>query len=444
MFDSLSQKLQRIFDKLKRKAKLTEKDIDLVLKEIRVALLEADVNYKVVRVFISRVKEKALGKEVMESFTPAQQIIKIVRDELVYLLGETSKGIIIKEPYPFLILMVGLQGSGKTTTCGKLANFLKKEKGKRPLLVGLDVKRPAASRQLAIIAEKIGVSYVIDESGNATPVELLGKALKKAEKEGYDVVIGDTAGRLQIDEDMMSELEEMERKYKPREILLVIDAMIGQEAVNVAKTFNERLGITGFILTKMDGDARGGAALSIREITGKPIKLIGTGEKLEDLEFFYPDRIASRILGMGDVLTLIEKIEKTQDKKKQQQVANKLVKNQFNFEDFLDQLHELKRMGPIENLLSMVPGLSPGTNIPQVDEKELTKIEAIINSMTKEERRHPEIINASRRKRIARGSGTEISDVNRLIGQFKKMKKMMKRFKRMKNIKTGISNFLPF
>ncbi len=241
MFDSLSQKLQRIFDKLKRKAKLTEKDIDLVLKEIRVALLEADVNYKVVRVFISRVKEKALGKEVMESFTPAQQIIKIVRDELVYLLGETSKGIIIKEPYPFLILMVGLQGSGKTTTCGKLANFLKKEKGKRPLLVGLDVKRPAASRQLAIIAEKIGVSYVIDESGNAIPVELLGKALKKAEKEGYDVVIGDTAGRLQIDEDMMSELEEMERKYKPREILLVIDAMIGQEAVNVAKTFNERV-----------------------------------------------------------------------------------------------------------------------------------------------------------------------------------------------------------
>ncbi len=444
MFDSLSQKLQTIFNKLKRKAKLTEKDVDTVLKEIRVALLEADVNYKVVKTFISRVKEKALGKEVMESFTPAQQIIKIVKDELVRLLGETSKGITIKEPYPFLILMVGLQGSGKTTTCGKLAHFLKKEKGKRPLLVGLDVKRPAASKQLAIIAEKVGVPYVIDESGKTSPVKLLETAIKKAEKEGFDVVIGDTAGRLQIDEEMMNELEEMEKRFSPRETLLVIDAMIGQEAVNVAKIFNERLNITGFILTKMDGDARGGAALSIREITGKPIKLIGVGEKIEDLEFFYPERIASRILGMGDVLTLIEKLEKTQDKKKQEEAAKKFIKNQFNFEDFLDQLHQIKKMGPLDNLLSMVPGLSTGGKLPQIDEKELVKIEAIINSMTKEERRHPEIINASRRKRIARGSGTEISDVNRLIGQFKKMKKMMKKLKRIKNIKTGISNFLPF
>ncbi len=444
MFDSLSQKLQGIFEKLKRKAKLSEKDVDAVLKEIRVALLEADVNYKVVKTFISRVKEKALGKEVLESFTPAQQIVKIVRDELIYLLGETSKGISIKEPYPFLMLMVGLQGSGKTTTTGKLANFLKKEKGRRPLLVGLDVKRPAASRQLAIISEKVGVPYVIDESGKTSPLKLLEMAIKKAEKEGFDVVIGDTAGRLQVDEEMMTELEEMEKRFNPREILLVIDAMIGQEAVNVAKIFNERLNITGFILTKMDGDARGGAALSIREITGKPIKLIGVGEKIEDLEFFYPDRIASRILGMGDMLTLIEKIEKTQDKKKQEETAKKFAKNQFNFEDFLDQLHQIKKMGPLDNLLSMVPGLSPGGKLPQVDEKELVKIEAIINSMTREERRHPEIINASRRKRIARGSGTEISDVNRLIGQFKKMKKMMKKLKRMKNIKTGISNFLPF
>lgn len=444
MFDSLSQKLQNIFNKLKRKAKLTQKDVDLVLKEIRVALLEADVNYKVVRTFISRVKEKALGKEVMESFTPAQQIIKIVRDELVSLLGETSKGISIREPYPFLILMVGLQGSGKTTTCGKLASFLKKEKGKRPLLVGLDVKRPAASRQLAIIGDKIDVPYVIDETGETSPVKLLELALKKAEKEGFHVVIGDTAGRLQVDEEMMKELQEMERRFSPREILLVIDAMIGQESVNVAKTFNERLDVTGFVLTKMDGDARGGAALSIREITGKPIKFIGVGEKIEDLEFFYPDRIASRILGMGDVLTLIEKLEKTQDKKKQEKAIKKLAKNQFNFEDFLDQLHELKKMGPLENLLNMIPGLPSGGKLPEVDEKELVKIEAIINSMTREERKHPEIINASRRKRIARGSGTEISDVNRLIGQFKKMKKTMKKFKKMKNLKSGISNFLPF
>jgi len=428
MFDNLSEKLGLVFKKLKGHGKLSEDNIKEVLREIRLALLEADVNFRVVKDFIDILRKRVVGQEVLESLTPAQQVIKIVHQELIQLLGGEKTELNLTGPLPVPLMFVGLQGSGKTTTVGKLSRLLF-QKNRRPFLVPVDIYRPAAIEQLRQIGESMKLPVYLPQKGE-TPLAICKNALHKARENNSDTFLIDTAGRWHVDEPLMNELKEIKRMVNPQEILLLADAMTGQEAVNVALKFDEILDLTGVILTKMDGDARGGAALSIKTLTKKPIKFVGIGEKMEDLEVFYPDRMASRILGMGDVLSLIEKAEAALDERKTREMGKKLHKGVFTLEDFLEQLQQIKKMGSLEQLLSMIPGFTPkvlkGVN---VDEKELVKIEAIINSMTKEERRKHHIIDASRRRRIARGSGTEVKDVNQLLKKYIMASKMIKKFK---------------
>ncbi|QAT61582.1 signal recognition particle protein [Acidilutibacter cellobiosedens] len=426
-FESLSEKLQNALSKLKGKGKLNEKDVDLAMREVKLALLEADVNFKVVKNFINDVKKRAVGSEVMNSLTPGQQVVKIVNDELTKLMGERESKINFSSSPPTIILMCGLQGAGKTTTAAKLSMSFKKQ-NRRPLLVACDIYRPAAIKQLEVVGEKAQVP-VFSMGDKINPVDIAKAALEHGKKNGNDVIIIDTAGRLHIDEDLMAELENIKNVLNPEEVLLVVDSMTGQDAVNVAETFDEKLGITGVILTKLDGDARGGAALSIRAVTNKPIKFVAMGEKLEDLEPFHPDRMASRILGMGDVLTLIEKAQSAIDAQKAMELEEKLRTQQFTLDDFLDQLDQMKNLGPLDQIVGMIPGLnSKALKNVDVNEKELVKIKAIIQSMTKKERQDPSIIDSGRKKRISVGSGTNIQEVNKLLKQFKETKKMMKRF----------------
>ncbi len=439
MFETLTQKLEAIFKKLKGKGLLKEEDVELALKEIRLALLEADVNFKVVKDFVQKIREKAVGKEVLESLTPGQQVVKIVNEELCELLGKTNSRIQLSPNPPTIIMLVGLHGSGKTTTAAKLAMNFKKE-GRRPMLVAADLQRPAAIDQLITLGSQINVPvYSSKESGD--PVALSKESIRKAKLDARDIVILDTAGRLHIDESLMTELRKIKEEVFPKEIILVADAMTGQDAVNMAKNFDERVGIDGIILTKMDGDARGGAALSIRSITGKPIKFIGVGEKIDMLEPFYPDRIASRILGMGDVLSLIEHAQKSFDQKEAEKLQKAIIEETFTFEDLREHLKKLRNMGPLENILSMIPGFNKMKNM-EVDEKELVKVEAIINSMTRKERKNHTLIDGSRRRRIAMGSGTTAADVNRVIKQYVEIKKMLRMFKGKKGIK--LPKILPF
>jgi signal recognition particle subunit SRP54 len=425
MFDSLSDKLQTALDGLKRQGKLTDKDVERAAREIRLALLEADVNYKVVKQFVEKVKERALGSEVLESLTPGQQFVKIVNEELTALMGSASTKLTFSPRLPTVIMMVGLQGSGKTTACGKLASFLLAQ-GKSPALAAGDVYRPAAVDQLKTLGAQLGVP-VYDEGTTANPVDIAKHAVEWARDKGRDVLIIDTAGRLHIDEALMEELVRIRNQVKPHNILLVLDAMTGQDAVNVALQFQEKVQFDGVILTKMDGDARGGAALSVRAVTGKPIKFASSGEKLDNFEYFHPDRVASRILGMGDVLSLIEKAERTIDEKKAREMEQKLRKATFTFDDFLEQIQQVRKMGSLSSLLGMIPGI-PSAKLKglQVDDRAFDKIQALISSMTPEERRHPDIINGSRRRRIAAGSGSDIQAVNQLLTQFKQVQKMMK------------------
>ena len=424
-FEGLSDKLSAVFKKLKNKGKLSENDVKAAMREVRLALLEADVNYKVAKDFVAKVSERAVGSGVLESLTPAQQVIKIVNEELTALMGESNARINYSSKIPTVIMMVGLQGSGKTTHSGKLALHFKKM-GKRPLLVACDVYRPAAIDQLKVVGSQIDVP--VFEMGQIDPCEIAKKAISHAKDYGNDIVILDTAGRLHIDTELMDELLRLKEQFTPEEILLVIDSMTGQDAVNVAKSFNEKLGITGVILTKLDGDTRGGAALSVRAVTGAPIKFTGTGEKLTDLEPFYPDRMASRILGMGDVLTLIEKAEEQLDAKKAEEMAKKLGENSFDMNDLLEQMKQVRKMGSLSQIVSMLPGAKKKLSDEEAEqgEKQLVRTEAIINSMTKKERAKPSIISAQRKKRIAAGSGTKVEDVNRLLKQFEQMQKMMK------------------
>jgi len=425
VFDSLSDKLQIALDGLKRQGKLTDKDVERAAREIRLALLEADVNYKVVKQFVDKVKERALGSEVLESLTPAQQFIKIVNEELTALMGSSTTKLTFSPRLPTVIMMVGLQGSGKTTACGKLANFLLAQ-GKSPALAAGDVYRPAAVDQLKTLGSQLGVP-VYDEGTSADPVDIAKHGVDWAREKGRDVLIVDTAGRLHIDEKLMDELVRIRNTVKPHNILLVLDAMTGQDAVNVALQFQEQVQFDGVVLTKMDGDARGGAALSVRAVTGKPIKFASSGEKLDNFEYFHPDRVASRILGMGDVLSLIEKAERTIDEKKARELEQRLRKATFTFDDFLEQIQQVRKMGSLSSLLGMIPGI-PTAKLKglQVDDKAFDKIQAVISSMTPEERRHPELINGSRRRRIATGSGSDIQAVNQLLTQFKQVQKMMK------------------
>ncbi|MGQ9608312.1 MAG: signal recognition particle protein [bacterium] len=426
MFEGLTGRLQEAFRKLRGKGKLTEADIDAALREVRLALLEADVNYKVVKKFIEDVRARSIGQEVMQSLTPAQQVIKIVNEEMIALMGSTSNKINISADGITVIVLAGLQGSGKTTLAGKLARRFSKE-GWNPLLVAADVYRPAAITQLEVLGKSINIP-VFSMGTDNSPVKICQASISHAEKQGYNPVIIDTAGRLHIDEQLMEEMREIKRQIKPTEILFVADAMTGQDAVNVAKEFNDNLDIDGVILTKLDGDARGGAALSIKAVTGKPIKLVGVGEKLDALEDFYPDRMASRILGMGDVLTLIEKAEAAIDEEKAKELEKKLAERRgITLDDFLDQLQQLKKMGSLEQLVEMIPGFSGMRNL-QVDESRLKKIEAIIRSMTVQERNYPKIINGSRRMRIAKGSGTSVQEVNSVLKQFEQMNRMIKQF----------------
>ncbi|QSZ26636.1 signal recognition particle protein [Aceticella autotrophica] len=426
-FEGLSGKLQEVFKKLKGKGKLSEKDVKEAMREVKIALLEADVNFKVVKDFVNKVTEKSLGQEVLESLTPAQQVIKIVNDELTNLMGSIQSKINYGSKPPTIIMMVGLQGSGKTTTSGKLANMLKTQ-GKNPLLVACDIYRPAAIKQLQVVGSKVNVP-VFSMGDKTNPVDIAKGALDYAVSNNFNVMIIDTAGRLHIDEELMDELVNIKLSLKPHEILLVVDSMTGQDAVNVAEVFNNKLGIDGVILTKLDGDTRGGAALSIRAVTQKPIKFVAMGEKLSDIEPFHPDRMASRILGMGDVLSLIEKVQTQIDEKKAAELEKKLLSQQFSFDDFLDQLQGIKKMGPIEELFSMIPGLNASKfKGMSISDKDIKRIEAIIQSMTKEERQNPIIINGSRKKRIAAGSGTSIQQVNSLLKQFEQTKKMVKQF----------------
>lgn len=430
MFQGLTEKLANAFKKFRNKGKLTEADVRDGMREVKLALLEADVNFKVVKDFIKTVTERAVGTEVLESLVPAQQIIKIVNEELVKLMGGESQKLVISPKPPTIVMMVGLQGAGKTTHAGKLAAMYK-SKGKTPLLVACDVYRPAAIDQLKIVGESVGVP-VFSMGAKISPVEIANAGVEHARKNGCDFVIIDTAGRLHIDEGLMEELVKIKNTVSPTEILLTIDAMLGQDAVNVAKTFNDKLDITGVILTKLDGDTRGGAALSVKYITGKPIKFIGTGEKMDALEVFHPDRMASRILGMGDVLSLIEKAEAAYDEKNAKEIEKKIREQTFTLEDFLVQMRQLKKMGNINQLMAMLPGANTGAlKNAEIDENQMKKIEAIILSMTKGERFRPEIINGSRRRRIAQGSGTTVEDVNRLLRQFEQMKKLMKQFSGM-------------
>jgi signal recognition particle subunit SRP54 len=425
MFESLSDRLQGVFKKLANRGKLSEGDVDAALREVRLALLEADVNYKVTKDFVARVRERAVGVEVMRSLTPAQQVVKIVNEELITTLGAPARIDLSGSP-PHVVMLVGLQGSGKTTTAAKLALKLH-QSGQRPLLVAADTRRPAAITQLEVLGRQLDIP-VHSEKAEVPPPVICANALKQADDAAYSVVVLDTAGRLHIDDQLMAELEKIKRKVSPQEVLLVADAMTGQDAVRVADEFNQRVGLTGLILTKIDGDARGGAAISIRTVTGVPIKYLGVGEKLDALESFHPDRLASRILGMGDVLTLIEKAEGALDQERALAMGKKLIQGEFDLEDFLGQLHEVKKLGPLSQLLEMVPGFSQiKTELtPELTDRQMKMVEAIINSMTVEERRNPRIINASRRRRIARGSGTTVQEVNMLLGQFRQMQRMMK------------------
>ena len=443
MFQSLTEKLSEAFKHFKNKGKLTEKDVRDGMRAVKMALLGADVNFIVVKDFINRVTERAVGAEVLESLVPAQQVIKIVNEELTAIMGSTESKLIIAPKPPTIIMMVGLQGAGKTTHTGKLAAMLKKQ-GKNPLLAACDVYRPAAIKQLQIVGEQAGVP-VYTEDGSKDPVKIAKNAVEYAKKNLYDVVFIDTAGRLQIDEVMMEELQKIKKETSPTEILLVVDAMTGQSAVDVAKTFNEMLDITGVVMTKLDGDTRGGAALSVRHITGKPIKFVGTGEKLDKIEVFHPDRMASRILGMGDMLTLIEKTQENFDAKKAQELEEKIRKSRFTLVDYLDSMAQLRNAGGVESMLSMMPGMNTAAmKDAKIDEKMLDRQEAIILSMTPREREKPEIINSSRKRRIALGSGTSVEEINKLLRQFEQMNKMMKQFSggKMKNF--GKFGKLPF
>ncbi|MBQ1388414.1 MAG: signal recognition particle protein [Clostridia bacterium] len=423
-FEGLSEKLGNAFKRLKNKGKLTENDVKEAMREVRLALLEADVNYKVAKEFTAKVTERSVGSDVMESLTPAQMVIKIVNEELTELMGGDEVRLNFPKQPPCVIMMCGLQGSGKTTHTAKLAKMLKKQ-GHRPLAVACDIYRPAAIDQLKVVAEQAGVP--VFEKGTQNPVKTAQQAIKHAKDYGNDIVILDTAGRLHIDEELMGELKNIKDKVNPQEILLVVDSMTGQDAVNVAKSFNDLLDITGVIITKLDGDTRGGAALSIKAVTNKPIKYAGTGEKLDDLEIFHPDRMASRILGMGDMLTLIEEAEEKLDRKKAEQMADKLMKSKMDFNDLLEQFEQIRKMGPLKSVLSKLPGMEKQLQDVDIDERQLDRIEAIILSMTPEERSKPSVINPSRKRRIAAGSGMKVEDVNRLIKQLEMMQKMVKK-----------------
>ena len=422
-FEGLSSRLQDITRKLRGKARITESDLKEVLREVKLALLEADVNYKIVKDFIKVIEEKALGQDVLKSLTPGQQVVKIVKDELVTLLGGEESRINFSPNPPTVIMLVGLQGSGKTTTAGKLANIIRKQ-GKKPLLVACDVYRPAAIKQLQVVGKQLDIPVYANENEKNVSV-IARQAISQAISKLNDVVIIDTAGRLQIDEALMQELKDLKKDVKPHEILLVVDSMTGQDAVNIAQTFNEELGIDGLVLTKLDGDTRGGAALSVKKITGRPIKYIATGEKLSDIEVFYPERMASRILGMGDVLSIIEKAEETFDMEEAAKLEKKMRKQGFDLDDYLSQLRQMKKMGSFSSLLKLIPGLNQLKDV-KIDDKEFVRIEAIICSMTQQERRNPKILNGSRRLRIAKGSGTTVEQINKFMKSFEMTQKMMK------------------
>lgn len=444
-FEGLADRLQSTIKKITGKGKVSEQDVKEMTREIRLALLEADVNFKVVKDLIARIKERAVGQEVLESLTPGQQVIKVVKEELTELMGGEQSKIAVSDRPPTVIMMVGLQGAGKTTTTGKLANLLRKKYNRSPLLVACDVYRPAAIKQLETLGSQLDMP-VFSMGTEANPVDIAKNAIAKAKEEHHDYVLIDTAGRLHVDTDLMQELEEIKETVNPDEIFLVVDAMTGQDAVNVAESFNEQLDISGVIVTKLDGDTRGGAALSIKAVTGKSIKFAGMGEKLDQLEPFHPERMASRILGMGDVLTLIEKAQSTVDEKQAKALEEKMRNATFTFDDFLDQMSQVKKMGPLDDLLAMIPGANKmkGLKNVQFDEKQLAHVEAIIQSMTKKERQDPSIMNASRKKRIAQGSGTSVSQVNRLLKQFDEMKKMMKQMTNMQKGKKGKGFKMPF
>ncbi|QWU07499.1 signal recognition particle protein [Heyndrickxia coagulans] len=431
-FEGLAERLQGTMQKIRGKGKVTESDVKEMMREVRLALLEADVNFKVVKDFVKKVSERAVGQEVLKSLTPGQQVIKIVQEELTNLMGGSQSKIAVAKRPPTVIMMVGLQGAGKTTTSGKLANLLRKKYNRTPLLVAADIYRPAAIKQLETLGKQLGMP-VFSLGDKISPVEIARQAIEKAKEEHHDPVIIDTAGRLHIDSELMNELKEIKELAHPDEIFLVVDAMTGQDAVNVAQSFNDQLGITGVILTKLDGDTRGGAALSIRAVTEKPIKFAGMGEKMDALEPFHPERMASRILGMGDILSLIEKAQETVDEEKARALEKKMRDQSFTFEDFLEQLGQVRKMGPLGDILKMIPGANrmKGMDNLQIDEKQIAHVEAIIQSMTKQEKIRPDIINASRKKRIAKGSGRPVQEVNRLLKQFEEMKKMMKQLQGM-------------
>jgi len=442
VFQNLTDKLSSIFDRLRRSGKLTEKDIDAALGEVKIALLEADVNFKVVKQFTKRVKDKAIGAEIFKSLTPTQQVIKIVMGELTALLGGERAPLTYSPKKPSVILIAGLQGSGKTTTCAKLALFLRKTDKKNPLLVACDIYRPAAVKQLEVLGGQLSVP-VFSKPAGTKPADIAREAIEHARDNDFDVVIIDTAGRLHIDEDMMNELKELKEVAGPHEVLLVVDAMTGQDAVNIAKSFNDLLELTGVILTKLDGDARGGAALSIREVSGKPIKFVGMGEKSSALEIFYPERMAQRILGMGDVLSLIEKAQSEMDESKMKELETRIREAEFNFNDFLDQLCQIKKMGPLDQILGMIPGLSGLSKVSEMsfDDKNFKRFEAMILSMTHSERTNPDLIDGSRRRRIAAGSANSIQNVNMLLKQFNQMRQMMKSMTSMGK-RSKLSKFL--
>ncbi|WP_096154663.1 MULTISPECIES: signal recognition particle protein [Bacillus] len=445
-FEGLADRLQNTIQKIRGKGKVTEQDVKEMMREVRLALLEADVNFKVVKDFVKRVSERAVGQEVMKSLTPGQQVIKVVKEELTNLMGGEQSKIAVSNRPPTVIMMVGLQGAGKTTTTGKLANLLRKKNNKKPMLVAADIYRPAAIKQLETLGKQLNMP-VFSLGDQVSPVEIAKKAIEKAKEEHHDYVLIDTAGRLHVDEALMDELKQVKEISKPDEIFLVVDAMTGQDAVNVAESFNEQLGLTGVVLTKLDGDTRGGAALSVKAVTNTPIKFVGLGEKLDAIEPFHPERMASRILGMGDVLTLIEKAQDNVDEEKAKELEQKLRTASFTFDDFLEQLGQVRKMGPLDEILGMIPGANKmkGLKNVQVDDKQIGHVEAIIRSMTKKEKEQPDIINASRKKRIAKGSGRPIQEVNRLLKQFEEMKKMMKQMTSMTKGKGKKGGFkLPF
>ncbi|MCA1009208.1 signal recognition particle protein [Halobacillus halophilus] len=443
-FEGLSDRLQETIKKIKGKGKVDEQDVKEMTREVRLALLEADVNFKVVKDFVKRVRERAVGQEVMESLTPGQQVIKVVKEELTDLMGGDESKIAVAKRPPTVIMMVGLQGAGKTTTTGKLANVLRKNHNRKPLLAAADVYRPAAIQQLETIGKQLTMP-VHSEGTEADPVDIAKNAIEKAKEDNHDYVIVDTAGRLHVDGELMGELQRIKEAVNPDEIFLVVDAMTGQDAVNVAQSFDDQLDITGVLLTKLDGDTRGGAALSIKAVTGKPIKYAGMGEKLDQLEPFHPERMASRILGMGDMLTLIEKAQTQVDEKQAKELESKMRTASFTFEDFLDQMEQVKNMGPLDEIINMIPGANKmkGLKNASFDDKQIVHVEAIIQSMTKKERQDPSLMNASRKKRIAKGSGTSVSEINRLLKQFEEMKKMMKQMSNTKGKKGKGMNF-PF